>query len=711
MESQIGLMLDSLYAFLSEQVLYSTIAGAVALAVISVFKVKNPVLVLGLWSLVLLRLVLPTDLASPLSFRSVADRLDIAGFVDRMKPEGVTGASPAPVIDLPLIQAPRLLGGEESAAAWQTESVVADAKPGKSWQVSHQSQPYRAEKPALAVWQPASPAAPEKAATPDGTLSWKQSLVLAWLAIAAFMGVRFYLRSASYSRIMKAARRSDDPVIADMADRWQKQFGIRRSVTVVAGRGNGAGFPSPFTTGLFRPVIYLPADIILSKAPKRDRLRALDVVIGHEMAHIKRCDALWVKLENILQVLFFFHPVVWFARTQIDLAREKICDRMVLHVGAVEPRRYLGGLVDAVRMSMGQEVIDLSRKKRSFAGVPVPSFNPALVKLRERITALKGEEAMKPLRVAPITIAIAALAACTMPMAATGQSQTETAVSQESKPLDPKAVTEAFEAKESNPVIVKERRVTRNVERKIIKNGDGGLIIEGYRPMRITGNGMGGLVIEDADGRRVVGPDGRAMTEVRRGRHIQVRPNPNANSYAFAYRFDEDAMEEMLEFQEEYQENLAEAMSDLGDSMAELHANRWEVLGDVMGELGDLQGELAEFNVEFLGSPDFDAVIDDEDGFVYYFDDDDLEDLSDEEREQRIAEREQRRAEMRAKREEMREKMRERVEQDRERIAAMKEYLKSEEFRSKMEESRRAMDEAMKGLREFQKSYSEKNDQ
>ena len=81
---------------------------------------------------------------------------------------------------------------------------------------------------------------------------------------------------------------------------------------------------SPFAVNLFKPRIYLP----LSARDWSEK--QLEAVLMHELAHIERKD-LWVSLlQNLVQIVYFFHPMVWAANRQIAKYRERACDDLVI---------------------------------------------------------------------------------------------------------------------------------------------------------------------------------------------------------------------------------------------------------------------------------------------------------------------------------------------------------------------------------------------
>ena len=62
----------------------------------------------------------------------------------------------------------------------------------------------------------------------------------------------------------------------------------------------------------------------------------LRLALAHEMAHVKRGDLRLALLPAAMQVLFFFHPLVWLASAEWAAAREEACDALALQAtGAV----------------------------------------------------------------------------------------------------------------------------------------------------------------------------------------------------------------------------------------------------------------------------------------------------------------------------------------------------------------------------------------
>ena len=78
---------------------------------------------------------------------------------------------------------------------------------------------------------------------------------------------------------------------------------------------------SPFVLGLIKPKIYLPFNI--SK-------RAMEHVVAHETAHIRRKDQLWKPLGFVLLTFHWFNPLAWIGYAMFCRDIELACDEKVI---------------------------------------------------------------------------------------------------------------------------------------------------------------------------------------------------------------------------------------------------------------------------------------------------------------------------------------------------------------------------------------------
>ena len=175
-----------------------------------------------------------------------------------------------------------------------------------------------------------------------GVLAWLQAQLLwivgLWAACAALLTLRMALGLAWVRQTGRTER--TDACWQAASARMAPLFGITRQVRLRV----VDGLASPFTTGWWRPVILLPGALIGGMPP--DLLEAL---LAHEMAHIKRFDYLVNLGQNVIEILLFYHPAVWWISGRIRREREVIADDLAArHLG--QPRTLARALSELERM-------------------------------------------------------------------------------------------------------------------------------------------------------------------------------------------------------------------------------------------------------------------------------------------------------------------------------------------------------------------------
>ena len=74
-----------------------------------------------------------------------------------------------------------------------------------------------------------------------------------------------------------------------------------------------------------RPWLLLPDDFF-----ERHDAEGREMVLRHELSHLRRGDAWWSLLGECLLVLLWFHPLAWLALPRFQLDQELACDETVL---------------------------------------------------------------------------------------------------------------------------------------------------------------------------------------------------------------------------------------------------------------------------------------------------------------------------------------------------------------------------------------------
>ncbi len=99
------------------------------------------------------------------------------------------------------------------------------------------------------------------------------------------------------------------------------------------------------TWGILRPTILLPSPLWHAWTTEQRQ-----IVLLHELAHIKRLDVLYQAFSRLVCSLYWFHPLVWHGHRQMRLSREQACDDYVLTHG-VSSSVYAQHLLNVARQS------------------------------------------------------------------------------------------------------------------------------------------------------------------------------------------------------------------------------------------------------------------------------------------------------------------------------------------------------------------------
>lgn len=78
---------------------------------------------------------------------------------------------------------------------------------------------------------------------------------------------------------------------------------------------------SPMVVGHFRPVLLIPEEAIETLSAKE-----MEIILHHELAHIRRNDYIVNICQMAIEILFFFHPATWWISGIIRKEREECCD-------------------------------------------------------------------------------------------------------------------------------------------------------------------------------------------------------------------------------------------------------------------------------------------------------------------------------------------------------------------------------------------------
>jgi beta-lactamase regulating signal transducer with metallopeptidase domain len=242
------------------------------------------------------------------------------------------------------------------------------------------------------------PTAPPRTAT-EPARSWtlSQIAVAVWIGGAA-IGLLVMLFGAL--RLAWVAIRSEplkDRRWIEMAERVRQSLGFRRPVRLL--QNQSTHFLG--TWGILVPRVLLP-----SSANQWSDDRAW-MVLGHELAHIKRHDWVVQVLAEAARAIYWFNPVFWLAYGRLRRESEHACDDTVIRMGAAGTQ-------------YAEELLELARTLRSENPMRSPILAMAQPSHLERRLVALLDPALNRLAATPWSVIVVALVAIglTLPLAA-----------------------------------------------------------------------------------------------------------------------------------------------------------------------------------------------------------------------------------------------------------------------------------------------------
>lgn len=186
------------------------------------------------------------------------------------------------------------------------------------------------------------------------TLNWLE--MIPWLGLFWTLGLSLVLiRSVgSYvylSRLKTGANDLSNGEIIRLFNQLKEGFDIKTQVLL----RESSKVASPMVYGYFKPIILFPLGLIQGLS-----MDEVEVILLHELAHLRRNDFLINIVINGLRAVYFYHPVFWWLQSQLDNEREFSADEMVME-------KKTDGLVLVRALSKAQEFSMLS-PSLGFAG-------------------------------------------------------------------------------------------------------------------------------------------------------------------------------------------------------------------------------------------------------------------------------------------------------------------------------------------------------
>ncbi|MFH0755780.1 MAG: M56 family metallopeptidase [Bacteroidota bacterium] len=187
----------------------------------------------------------------------------------------------------------------------------------------------------LYFYDPAGGSETTVAGSRNTLLLYNQTLTVNdWLILCCYYSTYVYFTGiffiilhtlSSYCHI-RSIRKGGEPVTGMWLERFmklKKKAGRIPDVLLL----ESDRIDTPFLSGFIKPAIVIPTGMI-AQLP----FSQVEIILVHELSHLKRLDHVVNLFQRIVEILFFYNPAFWILSRIVRKEREFCCDDMVLTV-------------------------------------------------------------------------------------------------------------------------------------------------------------------------------------------------------------------------------------------------------------------------------------------------------------------------------------------------------------------------------------------
>jgi beta-lactamase regulating signal transducer with metallopeptidase domain len=179
-----------------------------------------------------------------------------------------------------------------------------------------------------------------------------------WLLGALFFALKFIGGFSFLQTLRKQSWLSSDSKLYTIFNRLKVKLNIEKEIGLV----ESDKVKTPIVMGFLKPLIIVPTGII-----NQLNYNEVEAILAHELSHVIRNDFINNLIQSLVEILFYFHPAVWWISANIRTERENCCDDMALNIcgNAIDYAKTLVKVQEWQVNKVPSLAIPLSRNKHS----------------------------------------------------------------------------------------------------------------------------------------------------------------------------------------------------------------------------------------------------------------------------------------------------------------------------------------------------------
>lgn len=163
---------------------------------------------------------------------------------------------------------------------------------------------------------------------------------IVWFVMVTCLAAKLLIEVNMVNRLPKQANMHASPALAARFEQLTQQIKLTRPVRLLI----SINIDVPMAIGWLRPVVLLPATMMSGLSTAQ-----LEMLLLHELAHIRRHDYLVNFIQTLVEILMFFHPSVLWVSSQMRHEREHCSDDIAVQYCG-DPVAYAHTLADTAAL-------------------------------------------------------------------------------------------------------------------------------------------------------------------------------------------------------------------------------------------------------------------------------------------------------------------------------------------------------------------------
>jgi len=165
-------------------------------------------------------------------------------------------------------------------------------------------------------------------------------LTVFWLCVISILSLKLFIELYSVTQLPKNNVLAPDDDLYDRFEALASKIGLKNTPNLLLSLDTHV----PMAIGWIKPMVLLPVSMVTGLTPTQ-----LDMLMLHELAHIRRYDYFINFIQSIVEIILFFHPAVIWVSNQMRNEREYCSDDIAVKYSG-NPIAYAHTLADTATL-------------------------------------------------------------------------------------------------------------------------------------------------------------------------------------------------------------------------------------------------------------------------------------------------------------------------------------------------------------------------